>query len=58
MKLRIGPTKGLAVTSPAGGVRLMLPGEGGKFAAASIYRDDHGRTWHPNGTAAVGEMDW
>ena len=54
----IGPTKGLAVTSPAGGVRLMLPGEGGKFAGASIYSDDHGQTWHSNGTAAVGEMDW
>jgi hypothetical protein len=38
----IGPTKGLAVTSPSGGVRLMLPGEGGKFSAASIYSDDHG----------------
>eukprot|EP01051_Picozoa_sp_SAG22_P019160 SAG22_NODE_3446_length_1706_cov_1.802116_1_plen_305_part_00 len=38
----IGPTKGLTVTSPSGGMRLMLPGEGGKFGAASIYSDDHG----------------
>lgn len=34
----IGPTKGLTVTSPSGGVRLMMPGENG--GAASIYSDE------------------
>ena len=38
----VGPTKGLTVTSPSGGVRLLLPGEGGRFGATSIYSDDHG----------------
>ena len=37
----IGPTKGLTVTSPSGGVRLMMPGENG--GAASIYRDEYNR---------------
>jgi hypothetical protein len=57
----MGPTKGLTVTGPAGQVRLMLPGEGSRirgFSSASIYSDDHGKTWHSNGTEAVGEMDW
>jgi hypothetical protein len=54
----IGPTKGLTVKGPMGQTRLMLPGEGGKYGAASIYSDDHGKTWHSNGTTAFGEIDW
>ena len=51
----IGPTKGLTVTSPSGGVRLMMPGENG--GAASIYSDDHGKNWVSNNTLSPGEMD-
>jgi len=54
----VGPTKGLSLKLPSGGVRLLLPGEGGAFGAASIYSDDHGSTWNSNGTGARGEMDW
>ena len=41
----VGPTKGLTVKAPGGGVRLLLPGEGGKFGATSIFSDDHGQTY-------------
>jgi sialidase-1 len=51
----IGPTKGLTVASPSGGVRLMMPGENG--GAASIFSDDHGRSWVSNNTLSPGEMD-
>ena len=51
----IGPTKGLTVPSPSGGVRLMMPGENG--GAASIFSDDHGQHWVSNDTLSPGEMD-
>ena len=40
--MTIGPTKGLTVKTPSGGVRLMIPGENGW--SASVYSDDHGKT--------------
>ena len=57
----IGPTKGLTVRLPGGGVRLMLPGEAD--ASASLFSDDHGATWQSNAlnrsyTLSPGEMDW
>ena len=51
----IGPTKGLTVPSPSGGVRLMMPGENG--GAASIFSDDHGQHWVSSDTLSPGEMD-
>ena len=57
----IGPTKGLTVKLPGGGVRLMLPGEA--EWSASVFSDDHGATWQSNAlnrsyTLSPGEMDW
>jgi hypothetical protein len=56
-----GPTKGLTVTLPTGGVRLLLPGENGWSAA--VFSDDAGATWQSNAlnrsyTISPGEMDW
>jgi hypothetical protein len=56
-----GPTKGLTAKLPAGGVRLMLPGENGWSAA--VYSDDNGVSWQSNAlnrsyTLSPGEMDW
>ena len=44
--LAVGPTKGLTVKLPNGGVRLMIPGEADW--SASVYSDDHGRMWMSN----------
>lgn len=57
----IGPTKGMTVRLPGGGVRLMLPGEA--EWSASVVSDDHGATWLSNAfnssfTLSPGEMDW
>eukprot|EP00662_Eupelagonemidae_sp_cell21_P031125 gene31125-35532_t len=57
----IGPTKGLTVRLPNGGIRLQLPGEADWSAA--VFSDDHGKTWQSNAgnrsfTLSPGEMDW
>ena len=57
----VGPTKGLTVKLPDGGTRLMIPGE--NAWSASVYSDDHGKTWSSNAgnrslTLSPGEMDW
>ena len=57
----VGPTKGLTVKLPSGGIRLMIPGE--NAWSASVYSDDHAKTWHSNAanrslTLSPGEMDW
>eukprot|EP01047_Picozoa_sp_COSAG01_P057284 COSAG01_NODE_6603_length_3585_cov_3.013483_2_plen_823_part_00 len=56
-----GPTKGLTIKRPGGGVRLQLPGENGWSAA--VFSDDSGATWESNAlnrsyTLSPGEMDW
>ena len=56
-----GPTKGLTIKLPSGGVRLQLPGENGWSAA--VFSDDGGTTWQSNAhnrsyTESPGEMDW
>jgi hypothetical protein len=56
-----GPTKGMTVRLPNGGIRLQLPGENGWSAA--VFSDDHGATWQTNAynrsyTLSPGEMDW
>ena len=56
-----GPTKGLTIKLPSGGVRLQLPGENGWSAA--VFSDDSGATWQSNAhnssyTVSPGEMDW
>jgi hypothetical protein len=57
----VGPTKGLTVKLPNGGIRLMIPGD--NAWSASVYSDDHGKTWTSNAgnrslTLSPGEMDW
>eukprot|EP01043_Picozoa_sp_COSAG02_P031186 COSAG02_NODE_2024_length_10084_cov_130.539509_3_plen_210_part_00 len=57
----VGPTKGLTVKLPSGGIRLLIPGE--NAWSASVYSDDHGQTWESNAanrslTLSPGEMDW
>eukprot|EP01043_Picozoa_sp_COSAG02_P067713 COSAG02_NODE_10977_length_1819_cov_2.269767_2_plen_310_part_00 len=37
----VGPTKGLTVRLPNGGIRLMIPGE--NAWSASVFSDDHGK---------------
>jgi hypothetical protein len=65
--IAIGPTKGLTIKRPGGGVRLQLPGEAD--ASSAIYSDDNGATWHVDCltsgrclnrsyTLSPGEMDW